>query len=529
MNTKEREEKKTLLREIEALQDRLKRLESAEEAHERLERELGKRTRELEQRIKEVNCLYEVSRLIEEKDISLEEILQRTISILLASLKYPDSRSARITLADRVFATSKPPEGSAVLRWELHVHGSPMGRLEVWHDRRGLSEGEEYLIGGVRGLLERMIEHKETEKALLESEKRFRTLVENSPTGIFIVQDGKIIYENPEEKRLSGPLSRLFREGDLSDIHPEDVSRVKEGFKKVILGQTRTFDMDFRFFLHGTRDEDPEMKWVHCRASLIEYLGKEAILVNKLDVTRAKELEHLLRTEDKMASLGRIASGIAHEIRNPLSGINIYLSNLEKIIDRGESEGQEKMKDIIGQLQSASNRIESVIKRVMDFSRPSEPRLARSDMNRLIEGAIDLSMATLRKRGVALDTVLAGDMCSCDVDPNLMGQVILNLLTNAAEAMKGMSEGKRIRVASFQNGDRIIIKVSDAGPGIPRHLRKKIFDPFYTTKSGNTGIGLNLCSRIVKDHGGSLGISDSELGGAEFRIEIPAGRGPEEG
>jgi signal transduction histidine kinase len=314
-------------------------------------------------------------------------------------------------------------------------------------------------------------------------------------------------------------LAKLFRNGDLSNIHPDDMMKVREGFNKIMLGEIRNLDIDFRFFVCGSTDTAPEMKWVHCRASLIDYMGKEAILVNKLDVTKTKELEFLLRTEDKMASLGRVTSGIAHEIRNPLSGINIYLSNLEKIIDRGES--TRKAKEIISELQSASDRIESVIRRVMDFSKPSEPRFMRTNINQPIQNALDLSLVTLQKAGIALGKSLAMNLPLCNADPHLIEQVILNLITNAKEAMKNMVNGKTINVVSSAQNDWIVVTISDSGPGVPLHMRKKIFDAFYTTKEGNTGIGLSLCYRIVVDHGGSLTVNNNDRGGAEFKIELP--------
>ena len=104
----------------------------------------------------------------------------------------------------------------------------------------------------------------------------------------------------------------------------------------------------------------------------IDYQGKESILVNMIDMTKIMELEQLLFRQDKMASLGRIAAGIAHEIRNPLSGINIYLNALEKLLDRPDS--RPKVDQIISQLQSASRKIESVIKKVMDFAKPGQPK-----------------------------------------------------------------------------------------------------------------------------------------------------------
>ena len=238
-----------------------------------------------------------------------------------------------------------------------------------------------------------------------------------------------------------------------------------------------------------------------------------------LDITRAKELEHLLRIQDKMTSLGRVAAGIAHEIRNPLSGINIYLNTLEKIYDRAES--LDKVKQILGQIQSASSKIESVIKRVIDFSKPSEPKLVLTDINQPIEEAINLSSVTLRKSGIKIEKILANDLPLCHVDPLLIEEVILNLVANATEAMKNMDGVKIIKVTSSMKKNRILIRVSDSGPGVNPGLKDKIFDPFYTTKNGSTGIGLSLCHRIITDHGGSLGVATSKLGGAEFVIEIP--------
>ncbi len=103
----------------------------------------------------------------------------------------------------------------------------------------------------------------------------------------------------------------------------------------------------------------------------------------------------------------------------------------------------------------------------------------------------------------------------------MIEEIVLNLLNNAAEAMKTMEAGKKIVVASFVEDDQIVIRVSDSGPGVPLEIRDNILDPYFTTKHEGTGIGLSLCHRIITDHGGSLTVSDSEFGGAEFQIKIP--------
>ena len=176
------------------------------------------------------------------------------------------------------------------------------------------------------------------------------------------------------------------------------------------------------------------------------------MLVNMMDVTRSKELEHLLIVQDKMASLGRVAAGIAHEIRNPLSGINIYINTLGKLYRKGES--PEKIEGIFTQLQSASSKIESIIRRVMDFSKPSEPKFVLTDINRPIEEAIKLSAVTLRKNGMGIDSTLARDLKKCRIDPQMIEAVIFNLITNAADAMKNMDGQRRIRIATASGSDQ---------------------------------------------------------------------------
>jgi signal transduction histidine kinase len=137
---------------------------------------------------------------------------------------------------------------------------------------------------------------------------------------------------------------------------------------------------------------------------------------------------------------------------------------------------------------------------------------------------VNLTAVTLRKSGVKLQKSLAENLPLCKVDDNLIEETVLNLINNAAEAMKFMEEGKLINVTSALEHNRIIVRVLDSGPGVSKEVRDKILDPFFTTKSDSTGIGLSLCHRIINDHGGSLTVSDGDLGGAEFRIEIPIER-----
>jgi signal transduction histidine kinase len=255
----------------------------------------------------------------------------------------------------------------------------------------------------------------------------------------------------------------------------------------------------------------------------LAYEGGEAILVNLMDITRAKELEQILRVKSKMISLGRVAAGIAHEIRNPLTGINSYLYTLEDLLDEEilGVESMQVMKRIVEQLQNASNKIESVIKRVLDFSRPGAPAMALINLNHSLEEAINLSAVSLRKKGIRIEKSLDQDLPQCYGDVHLMEQVILNLIDNAVKAMENTDGPRLLKISSGSQENSIFIYVSDSGPGVPLGIREKIFDPFFTTETDGSGIGLAISQRIVNDHNGSIRVDSNEWGGAEFTIELP--------
>jgi len=378
------------------------------------------------------------------------------------------------------------------------------------------------LIPGTRtsvGALLDITDHKRSLQVVAESEERFRSLVEHALTGIFIIQDNRVVYANPEQKRLFGPLPEHFTITNVDKVYAEDQAAVRGFYAEALCGQEKAMDIDYRFYTRGSPAGDPELKWAHCRATPIEYMGKRSVLVNMMDVTRAKELEHLLSTQDKMISLGHIAAGIAHEIRNPLSGINIFLDAVRENFEDPDS--ADDIKNLIKQAQAAAGKIESVVRAVLDFARPGSLRCQLADINSAIREAVKLAQTSLRKANIRFETELQEGLPLLNIDTGQIEQVLLNLITNAADALYEESGQRLIQISSMARPDAVAVHVADSGAGIAPENIKKIFDPFYTTKKHGSGIGLCICQRIITDHRGSITVGRSRWGGAEFVVRIP--------
>lgn len=361
-------------------------------------------------------------------------------------------------------------------------------------------------------------------EALRESEDRFRSLVENSSIGILIVQEGRIVYRNPWQEQLFGriPDGLPFRELGLPLA--EDAGKFGKLCDAMDDLRSERQDTDIRFLLPQGDTGRTMVRWFQCQTDRINFLGHASFLVNMGDITRIKDLEQIVMSREKLAAFGQLSAGIAHEIRNPLSGININVSTLDLLCQRTEGlepEEKERIRTVIAQVRAASVKISSVIKRIMEFSRTVPPRMDRIDLNRVFRDTLGLTEITNRKRGVELRVHLSPEPLFCRADPTLLGQVLLNLVTNGLQSMETAGSPGRLTVSLGGEGNLAVLRVADTGPGVPGNLRDKIFEPFYTTRKDGHGIGLSFSHRIVSDHGGRLSVGDAEGGGAEFRVEIP--------
>jgi signal transduction histidine kinase/DNA-binding response OmpR family regulator len=372
-----------------------------------------------------------------------------------------------------------------------------------------------------RDSLELLVQERTAERD--KSQQQFQDLVEKSLVGVAIVQDDRVAYQNPELTRTIPAFADKIENRDFGFVHAEHLPQLKSAYEGILSGRTSNVESDIRILSEGRESRNQEYRWFNCRASTFTYQGKEAILINLVDITHTKELEKLLLNRNKMASLGRIASGMAHEIRNPLTGITSYLYTLEQLCESQTllPKDIDLMKEIVSQLKLASHKVDAVIKRVLDFSKPTAPQMVLIDINRCLENVIGLTAVTMRKAGIQVSTSLEKNLPKCYGDVVLIEQVFLNLIQNAARALKGVAGNKSIAIGSCALENQICIAVSDSGHGVPEELKEKIFDPFFTTNPDGSGIGLSIAQRIVTDHNGTLSVQPGELGGALFTVTLP--------
>jgi PAS domain S-box-containing protein len=380
-------------------------------------------------------------------------------------------------------------------------------------------EPEELLttIGNATDIFKLKNIRKQTEEALRQGDRRFRELVENSQVGICIVQQGQIVYVNPEQKRLFGDLPDLFHFKDL-EIHPDDSKIFRQYCDLIYSNRIPSKDIELRFYAYDKTEKKKKMTWVNCRTSFFEYQSNPALLINAINISRSKELESRIQIREKMASLGQVATSIAHEIRNPLAGVFMLMDCIEESLNSPQN--NETTQDLLRQAKDALQRIESVIKRVVNFSKPNKYLFKFTDINSLIKEVIMLSNTTLKKSRISVELYLSESLPNIYLDSQLIEQVLLNLINNAMDAMQGFDQ-RIIRIDSSMENDQIILKISDSGEGISPENASKIFSPFFTTRSNGSGIGLSLCQRIITGHGGTIHVSSSYTRGSEFIIRLP--------
>ncbi len=238
------------------------------------------------------------------------------------------------------------------------------------------------------------------------------------------------------------------------------------------------------------------------------------------DITEKHRLEKYLAQTEKLASIGQLASGVAHEINNPLGVIKCY-SNL---ISKGQDADSQTLKDV-AVIQKHTDQCKSVVEALLNFARVSAPQKGYTDMQRCVDEVLSVIEPQMQKDGISIATEFGEKLPQLIVDSQKIQQVLMNLLLNAQQAMPG---GGRIAVKTFLQKDLLVVEIADTGVGISDKHIDRIFDPFFTTKDAGqgTGLGLSVSYGIMEQHGGKIEVYSSPGKGSTFKVILPLNNSP---
>lgn len=368
----------------------------------------------------------------------------------------------------------------------------------------------------MQGTLVDITERIEIEARLHQEEEFVRRLVASFPDMIAVMDfEGRFTFVSPRVEEILGhPAPDLVGKLLSDQIHRDDVAHVRDALEKLTSGGVANAQLDFR-----TRHADGN--WRSMRASvspLYDAAGKiNGVVASARDVTESKAVEKQNLQKEKLAAMGEMMSGVAHELNNPLTAI-LGVSDLLR--ERAPDDATRRQTEII--LKQA-RRAAVIVQNLLAYARPSA--LARKKMRpeEALQAAVDQQRASLSQKNISIEMVPPPGRLALEADPKLLHQVFVNLIVNAEQAITSQRERGALRVSIERADGKIGFVFVDDGPGISPENIGKIFDPFFTTKrpGGGTGLGLAICTAIIKEHGGSIEVQSTAGKGAEFRVWLP--------
>jgi signal transduction histidine kinase len=234
--------------------------------------------------------------------------------------------------------------------------------------------------------------------------------------------------------------------------------------------------------------------------------------VRRLHEELARKNEQLRRRE-RLAALGEMAAGVAHEIRNPLGGIQVFASLLRRdVLDRPDA------LELVERIRKGVGDLESVVVGILEFGRPREPRPHRINLRDVVSETVDLALARAGDRPVRIEAGVDSLVMRCD--GAMLQRALLNLVLNAVDAASTRGAQGVVKIEAAPDGDRVSLLVYDNGPGLPAEIMDRIFNPFFTTKGSGTGLGLAIVHQIVESLGGSVRAANRPEGGAVFTLNF---------
>jgi PAS domain S-box-containing protein len=371
-----------------------------------------------------------------------------------------------------------------------------------------------------QGALMDISSRREIERRLHKQQEFARRLVDSFPDLILVLDtQSHYTFVSPRCREVLG-----YELCDTHDMqfggrtHPEDLPALMGLYRDIILGKQSFSSMEVR-----VRHKQGDWRRILFNFSpLFDESNKiEGVVLSGRDVTDLKRLEEQLIQAEKLAAMGQMLAGVAHELNNPLTAI---LGVTELVRER---EGlDDSMKRQLDLTHRQARRAARIVQNLLEFSRPASPQKKSIDLNSIIERTLQLHEHSLRRNQVAVDFTPRTDLPPVVGDANQLIQVLLNLITNAEQAIREVRESGRVQIRLSSSSGNVIITVQDDGVGISPEALPRLFDPFYTTKrpGGGTGLGLSICLSIVREHGGTIHAESLPGGGSAFKVYFPVAR-----
>ncbi|MGB8800582.1 MAG: PAS domain S-box protein [Candidatus Acidiferrales bacterium] len=368
----------------------------------------------------------------------------------------------------------------------------------------------------MQGTLVDITERMEIEARLHQEQEFVRRLVASFPDMIAVMDfEGRFTFVSPRVEDILGHRAQDLVGKLLSEqIHRDELPQLREAFGKLTSGRAANALFEYR-----TKHADGSWRTMRASASpLYDAAGNiNGVVASARDVTDAKAAEKQNLQKEKLAAMGEMMSGVAHELNNPLTAI-LGVSDLLR--ERAPDDATRRQTEII--LKQA-RRAAVIVQNLLAYARPSA--LARKKMRpeEALRAAIDQQRASLSQKNISIEMAPPPSGLALEADPKLLHQVFVNLIVNAEQAITSQRERGALQVSIEHADGKIGFVFADDGPGIAAENIGKIFDPFFTTKrpGGGTGLGLAICTAIIKEHGGSIEVQSTTGKGAEFRVWLP--------
>ncbi len=365
-----------------------------------------------------------------------------------------------------------------------------------------------------QGTLVDVTEKRKMEGQLAQQEEFRGRLLESFPDLILVVDlDERYTFVSSRARDLLGCEPKDMLGKKISEI-ADHSSELVTVYHEVVSGKQAFASAEY-----GARHRDGN--WRTMRAAGSRLVDSEAktsgIIISVRDITVERKLEQQVVQSERLAAMGAMIGGVAHELNNPLTAI-MGVSELMQ-----DTETNEVSRKQLAILQQQARRAAEIVQNLTYFSRPPAPGKSKINLVEVVERTLNLHAYSLRKNNITVDFLKEAGVPYALGDPHQLMQVFLNLIVNAEQAIREAREKGTLRIRLGRGENSVWVSFHDDGPGIPKETLSSIFDPFYTTKrpGRGTGLGLSICKSVLKEHNGSVEAANSPEGGAIFTVTLP--------